>query len=379
MYKTEFEEIRPFYDSEINGVLQSLIKNPFFIQILNGYFPAQKHSQIIELLKNTNTAYSFQCSFMDQIINNVIQNTTSSVTSSGIEVLEKNKKYLFISNHRDIILDSAILQKILYENNFETTEIAFGSNLMYVPLIAELGRANKMFIVKRGGNLREILHNSNVLSSYIRKKVAGKLSSVWIAQRNGRTKNGDDKTEIALLKMLNLSGKKSINENIAELNIVPISISYEFETCDAEKIYEVYCSQFAKYEKNENEDTHSVIKGVTQFKGAIHLAFGKPLSEAVIKLIPSNSNAEFFKQIGQKIDEQIYKNYQLNPNNYIAYDIIFKTNSFADKYNKEQVDKFLNHKNESLSKLPDYNNEIEELFLKLYANPVINKYNLHNN
>jgi len=376
MYKKDFEEIRPFYDSEINAVLKKLINNPFFQQVLNGYFPKEKHQEIIKQLNNTNSAFEFQRTFMYQIIDNVIAITSNGITTSGIEKISKEKQYLFISNHRDIILDSAILQKVLFENNIPTTEIAFGSNLMDVPLIAELGRANKMFIVKRGGNLREVLHNSNILSAYIRHAILEKKTSVWLAQRNGRTKDGNDKTEIALLKMLNLSGKKSIAENIAELNIVPVTISYEFETCDAEKAKEVYNSKDSKYEKKIGEDTSSVIKGITNYKGQIHLAFGNPVLLKNINTFSKDSNADFFKGLGQYIDNEITTNYKLHINNYIAYDLINNSNKFFSNYSETEKTKFINYKNSAIG---DSSEDLNKIFLEIYANPILNKLNLKNN
>jgi len=376
MYKKDFEEIRPFYDSEINAVLKKLINNPFFQQVLNGYFPKEKHQEIIKQLNNTNSAFEFQRTFMYQIIDNVIAITSNGITTSGIEKISKEKQYLFISNHRDIILDSAILQKVLFENNIPTTEIAFGSNLMDVPLIAELGRANKMFIVKRGGNLREVLHNSNILSAYIRHAILEKKTSVWLAQRNGRTKDGNDKTEIALLKMLNLSGKKSVAENIAELNIVPVTISYEFETCDAEKAKEVYNSKDSKYEKKIGEDTSSVIKGITNYKGQIHLAFGNPVLLKNINTFSKDSNADFFKGLGQYIDNEITTNYKLHINNYIAYDLINNSNKFFSNYSETEKTKFINYKNSAIG---DSSEDLNKIFLEIYANPILNKLNLKNN
>lgn len=373
MYLEDFEEIRPFHDSEINAVLNGLITNPFFTQVLDLYFPKSSHQDIFKLLSNTHTSNDFQTSFMLKVIKVILDITSNGLSCSGIENLSPSVPYLFISNHRDIILDSAILQKILFEHNFPTTEIAFGSNLMDVPLISELGRANKMFIVKRGGNPRDILKNSSVLSSYIRYVLLKKKVSVWIAQRNGRTKDGNDKTEIALLKMLNLSGEKSVQENVKELNIVPISMSYEYETCDAEKVKELYySSQNEKYEKKPGEDTVSVIKGIKQNKGKIHLAFGKPLSLETINSFSNESNAEFFKDMGQYIDKEVAANFKLWPNNYIAYDQLEGTQLFKDKYTDSEKEAFLTYQDRNLKCIEGNANEISQLFLRLYANPVKN-------
>ena len=243
---------------------------------------------------------------------------------------------------------------------------------MDVPLISELGRANKMFIVKRGGNPRDILKNSAVLSSYIRYVILEKKVSVWIAQRNGRTKDGSDKTEIALLKMLNLSGEKSVQENVKELNVVPISMSYEYETCDAEKAKELYYSQNCKYEKKPGEDTLSVIKGIKQKKGRIHLAFGKPLSAETIDSFSNESNAEFFKDMGQYLDKEVAANFKLWPNNYIAHDLLEENEMFRDKYNDQEKAAFLSYQEKSLKCIEGNTNEINQLFLRLYANPIKN-------
>lgn len=372
MYQEDFEEIRPFHDSEINAVLNGLAKNPFFSQVLHLYFPPSSHQDIIKLLSNTHSSFDFQTSFMLKMIKVILDSTSNGLSSNGIENLSPSVPYLFISNHRDIILDSAILQKILHENNFPTSEIAFGSNLMDVPLISEIGRANKMFIVKRGGNPRDILKNSTVLSAYIRYALLEKKISVWIAQRNGRTKDGNDKTEIALLKMLNLSGDKSVSENVEALNVVPISMSYEFETCDVEKVKELYYSQNEKYEKRPGEDTTSVIKGVKQNKGKIHLAFGKPLTPKIIDTFSKDSNADFFKDMGIFLDKEIASNYKLWPNNYIAYDLLEDKHTFNDKYSETEKADFVTYLERSIKCIEGNTDDIRKLFLKLYANPIKN-------
>jgi len=371
MYQQDFDKIRPLNDNEINTVLNRLTKNPFFYQVISNYFPQSDYKEIINNLNNTHSVFDFQRNFMYKIIEKILASTSNEVSISGIENLSAAIPYLFISNHRDIVLDSAILQKNLFDNNFPTTEIAFGNNLMDVPLISELGSANKMFIVKRGGNIREILKNSTVLSSYIRYVISEKKTSVWIAQRNGRTKDGNDKTEIAVLKMLNLSGKKSAKKNILELNITPVSISYEFEPCDSEKVKEIYCSKNEKYEKKTGEDTSSIIKGIKQYKSKIHLAFCNTLSEEIINTFSKSSNAEFFKELAEHIDYQIVTNFKLWTNNYIAYDLLENTEKYKDKYSEKEKINFLKYKNEGLSRINGNKDELSRLFLKLYANPLL--------
>ena len=370
MFLPEFEDIRPFNDNEINAALNRLTNYPQFKSVLKFLYPETEHVKIITLLNNIHTAADLQSKFMRKLVFDVVEKTSTEFSVSGIENLSPNIPYLFIANHRDIILDSAILQAVLNQNNFPTTEITFGSNLMSFPLIVDFGKANRMFKVNRGGNPREILSNSKILSAYIRHTITEKKASVWIAQRNGRTKNGNDKTEIALLKMLNMSGTKSVNQNYSELNIVPVTISYEIEPCCAEKVNEMYISSFKKYEKQPGEDIASILKGLTQNKGRIHLAFDKVLDINSSDSINANEKA---KELCLQIDNVIYKNFKLWPVNYISFDLINATSRYSDKYSKAEKIDFTEYKNNVISKIEGDKIEIEKIFLNLYANPVLNK------
>lgn len=369
MFLPEFEDIRPYNDSEINAALNRLTNYPQFKSVLQFLYPESEHSKIISLLNSIDTAADLQSKFMRKLVFGVIEKTSTSFTTSGLENLSPDLPYLFIANHRDIILDSAMLQAVLNKNNFPTTEITFGSNLMSFPLIIDFGKANRMFKVNRGGNPREILTNSKILSAYIRHTITKKKASVWIAQRNGRTKDGDDKTEIALLKMLNMSGTKSVKENFSELNIVPVSVSYEIEPCCAEKVNELYISSSHKYEKKPGEDIASILKGITQNKGRIHLSFGKVINENIPDSLPSADTA---KELSLLIDNIIYNNYMLWPANYIAYDIALKTNKYSEKYSEKEKSDFIDYKNNTILKIEGNKTEIEKIFLNIYANPIIN-------
>lgn len=369
MLLPEFEDIRPYNDNEINSALNRLTNYPQFKSVLQFLYPENEHSKIISLLNSIDTAADLQSKFMRNLVFGVVEKTSTAFTTSGLENLSPDMPYLFIANHRDIILDSAMLQAILNVNNFPTTEITFGSNLMSFPLIVDFGKANRMFKVNRGGNPREFLTNSKILSAYIRHTITEKKASVWIAQRNGRTKNGDDKTEIALLKMLNMSGTKSIKENFSELNIVPVTVSYEIEPCCLEKVNELYISSYQKYEKKPGEDISSILKGLTQNKGRIHLAFGKIINESIPDSLPS---AETAKELSSVIDNVIYKNFKFWPANYIAYDMVLKTNKYSEKYSEKEKSDFTNYKVNIVSKISGDKTEIEKIFLNLYANPIIN-------
>ena len=374
MFLPEFEDIRPYYDSEINDALKRLTNYPQFKSVLNFLYPENEHSKIINLLNNIHTSSDLQSKFMQKLVFDVVEKTSTEFTVSGLENLSPNIPYLFIANHRDIILDSAMLQAVLNKNNFPTTEITFGSNLMSFPLIVDFGKANRMFKVNRGGNPREILTNSKILSAYIRHTITEKKASVWIAQRNGRTKDGDDKTEIALLKMLNMSGTKSIKENYTELNIVPVTVSYEIEPCCSEKINELYISSFKKYEKKPGEDIASILNGLTQNKGKIHLAFSNPINNS----IPNSKNSsDTAKEISLIIDNVIYTNFKLWSANYISCDLLNNTTKNSDLYSETEKNKFIEYKNLIISKIEGDKDAVERIFLTLYANPLLNK-NLNN-
>tara|TARA_B110000967_G_C18814653_1_gene525492 strand:- start:402 stop:1373 length:972 start_codon:yes stop_codon:yes gene_type:complete len=306
---------------------------------------------------------------MHKAIRTVVEKTSKGLSISGIERLSPNKVYLFIANHRDILLDSALLQIALVENGLETTEITFGENLMQKGLVTDLGKLNRMFIVQREGTGKELYTISQNISGYIREKITKKNNSIWIAQRGGRTKDGDDITQSGLLKMLNISGTKSCDTNFNELNIIPLTISYEYEPCDSLKTKEEYLSNLsAKYIKRENEDIESLKKGILDYKGGIHLSFG---SEIKMEQSLKNDRA-CYKKMAQRIDKIMSLSYRLWPNNYIAYDMKDKSNRFSHAYTQSDVDRFNNHVNKAISSIEGDQIILRELFLSIYANPVKN-------
>jgi len=368
MTKEELDDIRPYNDSEINDALKRLTAYKQFKSVLKFLFPESEHEKIINLLNNIHSAFDFQSKFMRELVFSVVKKSSTDFAVKGIENIDKNTPYLFISNHRDIVLDSAILQAVLNKNGFPTTEITFGSNLMSSEFLIDFGKTNRMFKVYRGGNPREILKNSQVLSEYIRHTITEKKASVWIAQRNGRTKNGDDKTEMALLKMLNMSGKGEFYKNINELNILPVTISYEIEPCCLEKVKETYISSHYKYVKSENEDLLSIIKGLTEQKGKIQLSFGKKIE--ITK--SSNSVNLQIKELAEQIDRTIYWNYMFRKNNYISYDLLYNSDKYSDKYLESDKNNFINYMDSLASQLEGDKTEIRKIFLGVYAYPLIN-------
>ena len=296
-------------------------------------------------------------------------------TVSGLEQLSPDKHYLFVSNHRDIMLDASLLQYWLVKNGFETTEITFGENLMRHPVVIDVGRSNKMFKVARpGGDIKEFYRQSLHLSEYIRYTIREKGESVWIAQRNGRTKNGIDRTDQGIIKMFCMSEDKDRVKALAELNIVPVAISYEWESCDVLKALELYESQYTKYTKKPGEDLNSIMTGIVQWKGRVHMALCEPIHAEELAAMEGLTNNEYHKAVAGLIDQRINGAYRLWPNNYVAHDILYGNERYRAIYTNEEREAFRHH----LAKLDRYAEtcdieRLQEIFLGIYANPVDNR------
>lgn len=376
---TKFDDIRPYNDSEVHPALERIVANPLFSNVAQYLFPGQDENMFRQLLLSCNSKEDFQVKVMSQIVAKILQGTAKELTFSGLEHFKGGKKHLIVSNHRDIVLDSAIIQLILHQHGVETTEIAVGDNLITSSFIEDITRSNKMIKVIRSSNPREVYTTSKVLSEYIRYNVASQKSSVWIAQRNGRTKDGIDVTEQGLLKMFDMSGSGDFVKDFAELSILPTSISYEFEPCDIQKAVEMYVSRRQKYVKAEGEDLKSILTGIMQPKGNIHIAFNEPVSLEEIQDASQLDKNEKFKAICTAMDRRIVAEYKLWGNNYIAYDMLNATNEYASMYTAEQKAAFEGYMAAQLAsvKLPDIDMvELKEIFLSIYANPVVGKKNL---
>jgi 1-acyl-sn-glycerol-3-phosphate acyltransferase len=372
-----FEELRPFYDSEAHDIMQRMAKDPMYMQLVSYLWPGITKEEALEKANGIHSIYDFQTRYMSYAIWHIIKHSSDGLTWSGIDKLDKDKAYLYIANHRDILLDSALLQIILEKENFATSEITFGSNLMERGFITDFGRMNRMFTVKREGNAKELYDISRQLSAYIRHTIIDKKTSVWIAQRNGRTKDGFDQTQTGLLKMLGMSGGKDFVKCFSELNIVPLTISYEYEPCDSLKTQELYLSSLhSKYVKAPGEDMNSIITGIRQPKGKMHLAFGKPIKEELTELNKLSNDNEKVKQLTNLIDRQIYNDYRLNPVNYAAYDLSHNTNVFSSNYSVAEKEMFIKYVNEKVAALNGEADVLKQIFLKMYAAPVISKLNL---
>jgi len=372
----QYKLIRPYNDDEVEGIINKLLKEELFLRVLSHVYPNKSQEEIISKFKKIKTIKDFQSDVIYHYLHQMVNDTISKLTYSGIERLNSSRNYIFMSNHRDIVLDPALINVILLDNWVQTTEIAIGSNLLILPWIEMLVKLNKTFVVQRNLPARELLVASQQLSSYIGHTLQN-TGSLWIAQKEGRTKDGNDRTHPGLLKMLGMNSKKTIIKTYRGLRIVPVSISYEYEPCDKAKVNETYRKfEDGEFKKNPQDDLMSMKSGLTNFKGRVHIAFGKPIRRKLFNIKKfENKNLQITK-IGQLIDNQIYRNFNLFTNNYIAYDTLFKTNTFRYKYSQEEVDEFLKYVKKQTSDIEGNKNIINKMFLALYANPVINKHKL---
>ena len=366
----KFDDLRPYYDEEIPAAAQRVADSPYVPAISSFLFPQKPVEEVRSLLLGLQDVYDFQSKIMLPAIRSIIDKTSSGLTYAGLDSLHDGKKRMFIANHRDILLDAAILQVLLIENKLDTSEITFGSNLMQGSLVVDIGKMNKMFRIMRGGTVKEFYKNSTEVSSYMRYAILHKKQSVWIAQRNGRTKDGADKTDMAVLKMFALSSDKPFFDNLNELNITPLVVSYEYEPCDFLKTQELFISRYQKYEKEPGEDLNSILHGIKQFKGHIHFVVADTITEEELHHCDKLERNQKFQRLSKIIDKRIYANYKLWPTNYISCDLLHQSYRWRDHYTEEQQRAFVSYMNEGLGKLIGEESELRDIFLSIYANPV---------
>lgn len=369
--ENNFDRVRCYNDGETVDALKRMVEYDEFFPLFRFVFPDLDKPSIKELFLSITGSYDFQKRIVYRAVQTVINFSMDEFTSSGIENLDANKAYLFVANHRDIVLDAALLQHVMISNDMNTTQITFGSNLMTTPFIIDFGKSNKMFTVFRNSDRREQLCHSLELSEYIRQVIKFKNESIWIAQRAGRTKDGIDMTQQGLLRMFAMSGTGSTKDRLKELNIVPLSISYEYEPCDYLKVNETCSSKNGKYIKKEGEDFNSIKLGIAGYKGRTMLMIGNSLSNFIDSLPDTMDKKELFQVVASEVDRQIYSNYQLWPTNYIAYDLLNDSQMYASKYNSTEKEKFIAHMNSGSSKVDMDQDEFNNAFLNLYANPIV--------
>lgn len=380
---SEFESISPFTDEEAVQALGVVSAHPVVGAVSKYLFPDQPETFLRDSLRQISSIDEFQKAVMSKAVEWVIENTSTSFTFDGSENLRGvDGCFLALSNHRDIILDPALTQYMLLQNNLPMTQIAVGDNLLKNKYIELLIRSNRMIKVIRGISARSLYLSSLLLSRYIRRNITEGISSIWLAQREGRTKDGSDTTEQGLLKMLDMSGTASFTENFEQLNIIPLSISYEYEPCDILKARELLISRDRKYVKGDNEDLYSIVTGIKQFKGGIHLNIGKPLTHDEIYEASFCNKNDRYQFIRSCVDDRIRCGYKLWKTNYIAYDLVHGNSSKSEFYTTEQLDEFKEYIEGQLDKVRELpfdkderidREELRKILLTIYSNPVMIK------
>jgi hypothetical protein len=371
MKRAVFDDLRPYYDEEIAPAMQRIAGHEYF-SLLAGYvFPGRDVEEVRRMVKQIASIDGFQLQVMRAVNEEVVRRSIHRFSFEGLDRLDRRRRYLFISNHRDIMLDATLFQYALYLTGHRSSEITFGSNLMSSQLAIDIGKSNKMFKVIRGGNIKDFYLNLLHLSNYIRHTLCEKRESVWIAQRNGRTKDGRDATDPALVKMFCMSAPDDNPVRaLAELHIVPVAVSYQWETCDVLKAVELYRSRTEKYVKQPGEDMNSILTGILQPKGDVHIAAGTLLTEDLLASFDGASNSRFGKQVAAWISNQIVANYRLTCNNYIAHDLRSGGNRYAAHYTQAEKDDFVAHCS-ALEAVPVADpSALRDIFLGIYAHPV---------
>lgn len=374
----KFDAIRPFYDAEINENIQKAVNHPMMKALMDFTFPDVDDEVWKEQLRKTHSIRDFQCNFIYQSVQKVLERSSDGLTTSGFEKLEKNTSYLFISNHRDIILDTSLLNACLFEHGLVMTASAIGDNLVKKSFLLALSKLNRNFLVQRGLPPRELLQSSKLMSEYIAQLLLRENRSVWIAQREGRTKDGNDATHQGVLKMLAMaSDETNLMDYFKKVKIVPVSISYEYDPTDALKMPQLRAEANNQiYIKEKNEDFMTLLSGIMGQKKHIHIHVGNVLDQELDQITAEfdNSNKQI-QALAQTIDDSILNSYKLWPTNYIAYDILNKTDKFSDKYTENEKSLF----ERRLELRIDETNPVEmQGFLAMYANPVVNKMKYEN-
>ena len=378
MIPEEFKGIRPFEPEELPEAIDRIFSSEQFRTILPYIFPEIPVEILHKKMKEVKNSMEFQRAFSYHFVYRVLNNTSKSVSFNS-DAIDKSKHFTFLSNHRDIVLDSAILDVLLIDAGFDTScEIAIGDNLLSLPWVKDLVRVNKSFIVERGLSPRQMLIASKRLSNYMHFVMTNKSENIWIAQREGRAKDSNDRTQEALLKMLTIGGEGSLADKLKEMHIVPLAISYEYDPCDYLKAMEFQLKRDnPEYKKSAQDDILSMQTGIMGYKGRIHYHCAECIDTFLESLDSELSKNDFYAVVAQHIDQQIHANYRLFANNYIALDLLENNNQYSNYYTHEKKQSFEGYIAGQLNKIQIENKDeayLRERILTMYANPVINHF-----
>lgn len=372
-----FDTLRPYRDEEVRDAFLRVTKEPEFKTVMK-YLFQDKADGMIEFFLTLNSVYDFQSKVIAPFLLDLSKKTMDSLTISGLDNLKGDKKYLIMSNHRDIVGDAAILNTLMITNGFDTAENAIGDNLCSRPWITEMMKLNKNFIVKRSGTKREIFEASKLLSSYIRKNIVEKSNSIWIAQREGRAKDANDRTQESLLKMFSMSSGSDLKQGFLELNILPVSISYEYDACDYLKAKEFQQKRDdANFKKSKEDDVLNMQVGLTGYKGRVHYEVMPDINDILQNEISDNDDrTAIVEKVAVIIDRCIHANYQIYPGNYVALDLLEGRDvCCSENYTAEEKERFVNYLNGQIDKIDLANKDTDFLktkILEMYANPLKN-------
>lgn len=376
MNPTAFDDIRPYHDEELPAVYEELIADPAFQKAVSSIMPGVPFEAIAQKMRSCRTKLEFQKAFCYGLLWNIVKECASGLTIDHSALPDKEKPYTYISNHRDIILDSGFLSILLLDLDMNTVEIAIGDNLLIYPWIKKVVRINKSFIVQRALTMRQMLEASALMSNYMHYTIRDKKQSIWIAQREGRAKDSNDRTQDSVLKMLAMGGEGSVLERLAEMNIAPLSLSYEYDPCDYLKAQEFQLKRDVEgYKKSTQDDLLNMKTGLFGFKGRVHFQVAELINDDLLKLDASLPKTELFACVSALIDRKIHANYRLYPGNYVACDLLDGTTSFAGNYSAEDKQTFEDYIAGQLDKISIPNKDVaflREKLLVMYANPVIN-------
>ena len=380
MIPEEFKDMRPYEPEELAAAYDELLADPTFRAVVGMVMPQIPAEALAPMMHGCKTILEFQYTFIRPLLDGVIKKCTTGLTNDfgSLDLCKEKENYTYISNHRDIVLDSGLLDMVLFvEKGLNTVEIAIGDNLLIYPWIKTLVRLNRSFIVTRKGGMREILQSSMRLSAYMHYVIAEKRAPIWIAQREGRSKDSTDHTQESLLKMFAMGGEGTPAQRLISLNLAPLSISYEYDPCDWLKAMEFQLKRDdPEYKKSQADDLTNMKTGIFGYKGRVHYQAAECMNDFIAALPADMPKNDFFATVAQEIDRRIYTNYRLYPGNFVAIDLLQGGNAYADRYTAEERATFETYLAGQLKKIEMPGKDEEFLrtkILEMYANPALNQ------
>ena len=380
MIPEEFKDMRPYEPEELAAAYDELLADPTFRAVVGMVMPQIPAEALAPMMHGCKTILEFQYTFIRPLLDGVIKKCTTGLTNDfgSLDLCKEKENYTYISNHRDIVLDSGLLDMVLFvEKGLNTVEIAIGDNLLIYPWIKTLVRLNRSFIVTRKGGIREILQSSMRLSAYMHYVIAEKRAPIWIAQREGRSKDSTDHTQESLLKMFAMGGEGTPAQRLISLNLAPLSISYEYDPCDWLKAMEFQLKRDdPEYKKSQADDLTNMKTGIFGYKGRVHYQAAECMNDFIAALPADMPKNDFFATVAQEIDRRIYTNYRLYPGNFVAIDLLQGGNAYADRYTAEERATFETYLAGQLKKIEKPGKDEEFLrtkILEMYANPALNQ------